>query len=217
MTTYCTKCGHKVQDEAAFCANCGSPIAEPKFPKRQSSSSVICPVCHKDDMLRKVASIAASGTASTVAQGQSLGFAGDDLAVISTRTSGKSQTQLSIQLSPPSKPEYVTTGRLFWLLPLMLGPLSLFFTLSIDSLEAGGGNLLCYAPSIIITGIGLVSYRSFRREKKLFEDEEIPLWEQSISKWKKLYYCGRDDIVFDPSTGRYVDSENMNWLIPFRE
>lgn len=213
MTTYCTKCGNKVQDEAAFCANCGSQVAEQKSLKQQSSSTVICPVCHKDDMLRKVTSIASSGTASSVAQGQSLGFAGDDVALLSTRTSGRSQTQLSAQLSPPSKPEYITTGRLFWLVPLMLGPMFLFFIISIDNLEAGGGNLLCYAPSIIITGIGLVWYRIFRREKKQFEDEEIPLWEQSISKWKKLYYCGRDDIVFDPSTGRYADSANMNRLI----
>ena len=39
--------------------------------------------------------------------------------------------------------------------------------------------------------------------------EENRRVERGISRWMKLYYCARDDVVFQPGTGKYVPTDQM--------
>jgi hypothetical protein len=39
--------------------------------------------------------------------------------------------------------------------------------------------------------------------------DQIPQWEMAIVRWYELYYCARDDGVFDPDEGVFVPIEEM--------
>lgn len=40
--------------------------------------------------------------------------------------------------------------------------------------------------------------------------------EQRISRWMKLYYCAREDIVFQPGTAKYVPADQMPGLLTWQ-
>jgi hypothetical protein len=40
------------------------------------------------------------------------------------------------------------------------------------------------------------------------------LWQNALEKWNVLYYCERDDLVFDPDDqGAYAAAREMNRLL----
>ncbi len=42
---------------------------------------------------------------------------------------------------------------------------------------------------------------------------EFPIWEKAMGKWDKLYYCERNDCVFDPTTGESQPAGKMKELL----
>lgn len=55
-------------------------------------------------------------------------------------------------------------------------------------------------------------YEKYQIAMKKFP-RQIELWEKAVENWKKLYYCSRDDIVFDPKTQKYCEPDKINELI----
>ncbi|GAB4574703.1 MAG: hypothetical protein Kow0077_22600 [Anaerolineae bacterium] len=39
---------------------------------------------------------------------------------------------------------------------------------------------------------------------------ERVLWEHAMDRWAGLYYCFRDDIVFDPETGEWCHPADLH-------
>ena len=61
------------------------------------------------------------------------------------------------------------------------------------------------------------SKRKFQEEEKKYTSTEIPKWEEKKQQWEKatqrwkcLYYCARDGIVYDPDTGEVCDPTSLN-------
>jgi hypothetical protein len=54
-----------------------------------------------------------------------------------------------------------------------------------------------FLPALIAVGL-LFLRRSLGRKKRQYQSG-YPKWQQAISRWEKLYYCGRDDIIFIPA------------------
>jgi hypothetical protein len=81
---------------------------------QQAQSSIVCPICKRDDTIRKVSSIVTSGTTSTVTQGQGIGFVGDDLALVVATSKGESQTQLSKQNYPRQGNQSMNHKQMVW-------------------------------------------------------------------------------------------------------
>jgi hypothetical protein len=47
-----------------------------------------------------------------------------------------------------------------------------------------------------------------------FKSEQMILWQNALEKWNVLYYCERDDLVFDPDDqGAYAAAREMNRLL----
>jgi len=63
----------------------------------------------------------------------------------------------------------------------------------------------------------LVSRRAKSKNKKrqeVFQAEgHIDRWQKSMAKWEALYYCRRDDCVFDPTTKAVVPVDKIGELI----
>ena len=66
--------------------------------------------------------------------------------------------------------------------------------------------LLCIVTALV------VSYYAFQRVVR--GDAEttrlLPAWDRATARWRKLYYCSRDNVVFDPSTNQVVSDEELD-------
>lgn len=63
--------------------------------------------------------------------------------------------------------------------------------------------------SIIITLV--VSYLTFQRVVRGDNEAalQFPAYDQAINTWSHLYYCSRDNIVFDPETQKALSKEQI--------
>jgi ABC-type transport system involved in multi-copper enzyme maturation permease subunit len=43
--------------------------------------------------------------------------------------------------------------------------------------------------------------------------KRYPEWDRAVENWGRLRYCSRDDIVFDPQTGKVVSEEALSSLL----
>ncbi|MCJ7625864.1 MAG: hypothetical protein MUO76_20420 [Anaerolineaceae bacterium] len=65
---------------------------------------------------------------------------------------------------------------------------------------------LLFTAAFILTIIRMLRARNSLKEI-------IPVWEQKMGRWQKLYYCASDEIVFDPESGKYAPVDEMNTLL----
>ncbi len=170
------------------------------------STPILCPVCGKDDAIQKVSAIVASGRASGTLSGPSGGaaYVGGKWGITSgyTTLSGGITTELARKLSPPPQPRAVSLGAVILL--IVLGGSCLFWGLSLlsDIPEMAGWFILA---GVLLIPIAIAAYQSGRARVA----EQGPAWEKSMQKWSRLYYCFRDDLVFDPSTGKTCQPESL--------
>lgn len=76
-------------------------------------------------------------------------------------------------------------------------------------------------PLITDTLVGVVLllvWWQIRRENakaRVEYESGLPRWEQAKATWERLYYCYRDDVVFDVSTGkRFAPELTKEYLFP---
>lgn len=63
----------------------------------------------------------------------------------------------------------------------------------------------------IIYYIGI--FQEYSRKVALFEAAVRPAWQKAISRWQDLFYCARDDCVFEASTRAWAPADKMNDLL----
>ncbi len=73
---------------------------------------------------------------------------------------------------------------------------------------------------LLLLGATIVAYLTFRRiivrryqesvQKEKDEKEQV---EEAISRWMRLYFCSREQIVFAPDENRFVPLEQMSELL----
>lgn len=88
-----------------------------------------------------------------------------------------------------------------------------------------GGITYLFHHSELISGISVIAFfvgiiLHFVELDKRRQDARkhlIPKWETAAEKWNRLYYCGREDIVFIPGQGVSVPAGTMEtflYLLP---
>ena len=70
--------------------------------------------------------------------------------------------------------------------------------------------LVAGSPFVIVLLIRSLRVKAKAREKW---EAEVAAWRKIVSKWSKIYYCARDDIVFDPTTEEYAPVGRMYELL----
>jgi hypothetical protein len=179
-----------------------------------TAKTVVCPQCGKDDKIQKVSAVY-SGGFSTAANNSPLVAYGVEQRTITTIT------PLAQRLTPPAKPKLTgcaATSPVAILIVAVVLSLVLFCVLFPSLAWESSGNsgwANCIFFALVFTlmmAIGIpIGIYSVKKQKEL--QPQIAMWEKAIQKWNEIYYCWRDDTLFDPSSGKSVPSNMMNTLL----
>jgi hypothetical protein len=161
-------------------------------PVRRASKSAnpgVCPICGLLDNTYKVSAVHKSGF-SNIKHGQEVAIG---------------QTKLSRNLAPPPEPIH----------PLQQGGCSMISVLIVVTFGPMFLTMLLFGdePEMVWVGCGLglflLSIIAFIIHRDWERSGAKPNWENAMSRWNRLYYCMRDDIVFLPGEDGNASSENM--------
>lgn len=175
--------------------------------------STQCPICNKDDAVRKVSSVVALGHASGTFGGPSIGLStsGDEWGIVGGfyRHAGELTTELAQRLSPPERASGLSC--FVWGLAINPGwiivsiPIALFHRILIDFLFIDQTvSAIITTPFIIVWSVIYFRYIKNLHETKL--SQEKLRYEIQDQFYNRQYYCFRDDIVFDPKFGDQIPS-----------
>jgi hypothetical protein len=64
---------------------------------------------------------------------------------------------------------------------------------------------------VCIIGVLALSFYAFQRVVKgdVETTLQFPAWDSAMATWRSLYYCSRDDVVFDPKAEKVVTNEQL--------
>jgi hypothetical protein len=232
---FCTECGNEVAKGDKFCKQCGYSIIEENLSVRKTlkqsevSNYIKCPICGEHDAVAKVSTIVKSGSYSGAFSGPTTSVSYSDgkwgIASGVTTMSGTTITDLARILSPPAHPSTLKSiGRgclypIYIYLGLVVIGILLFIYWGMVGDEVLR-NLQDYLSltlcSIFFGAIGLIPYFLIKKKINVDQNKYLkykPKWENAMRNWQRLYYCGRDDIVFDPTTKIYGNSGELNNII----
>jgi len=179
--------------------------------------SALCPVCRKDDAIQRLSAVVSSGRASGTFSGPSVGVAHVDGKWDATggytALSGATATDLARKLSPPSKPDK-PSGLGCWLYVLVgffgFGAFVAFFNWVGETRYRGEHiTLLMSLVSLAIVALILVGDMNKKSRARAKYAEEKPAWDAAMKRYERLYFCFRDDVVFDPQTGETCQTESL--------
>jgi hypothetical protein len=181
-----------------------------------------CPMCQKDDLVQRVETLVSAGQSSGTFSGPSIGATYSDGKLGSvggyTTLSGSTSSNLAKLLEPPSSPPEPKGYGCWWILlvypviPILSGfigsPLIIPGAILLGNenpIKGFFGGALLVVGFIIGLWLAITFFVRKERKKKAGMQEiyslEKPKWDIAIQRWKRLYYCHRDGIVYDPDTG----------------
>jgi len=120
-------------------------------------------------------------------------------------------------LAPPPMPTRTVGMMRFLGLGMLLVGLCIFFVIVLIGSESfGNGFSVGELILVILTLVCIISALSLsfvaftrivhgdREAEKLY-----PEWDRALEQYHRLRYCARDDIVFDPETGKTLSGETL--------
>ncbi len=198
------------------------------------SPATVCPICKHDDQIKKVSSIVSAGTSIHRFEGNSVDVAGASsnngvsatgLGVGSMSGVQLSQSHLSATLDGPVDPRVAISKKtIVWLaifvIALVRGLVGWkFINAEMGITERGvpktlfdfifGFGVFVLGPLVVVFVVKLL--KSIHKRKVGLD--KYPAYVKALEKWSRLYYCGRDDVVFDPATGASVPIDKCDEFI----
>ena len=174
----------------------------------------LCPICQKSDQLMKVTFLVQQGTgqADPLRHPSTHGSHGE-----SSLASGIQRSELAKKLAlppTPTQPSVTIANCLTWALIFLIIPL-VILGLGI-ACATGMGNfyqqaltfsqVLAFSTPVFLFIVLLISFRAGRTRYSV----EKPKWDRARHIWDRLYYCFRDNKVYDPETGEAFDVLALN-------
>ena len=216
LSAVCPNCGGKLHVDANAntftCQYCGTE----HVILRDSSGGVTleayarCPVCMRNDQAEKVSAILrkqVSQTQGTETRQQVYkdrrGRTHRETVQVPIETTQASS--FARQLAPPVAPKpYVgnrgLTGLLVMAVFLLL--VGACCSLSAHQNDSNGPlSIIAIVIALVFGGLWFVlwrEYRAKRNESRVSFEKAGLEWKKATTRWEKLYYCGRDDVVFIP-------------------
>ena len=169
-----------------------------------------CPKCGQVDMVQKVSAIYSGGITTSSLSGSSVGGAvpiGKGQISVGggyTTLKGGSQSLLSQRLTQPQMPSAegmsgnaIGCGTILFCSGIIILGVIFF---------VGGIMSWIILPLVLIfagSAILIVSYNA-AKERIAKANSQMPQWEKAMAIWNALYFCARDDGVFDPNERVFI-------------
>lgn len=180
-----------------------------------TTKTIVCPQCGKDDKIQKVSAVYSGGFSIAVNNSPLVAYGVEQRAITTI-------TPLAQRLAPPAKPKLTgcaaTSPVAIFIVAAVLSLVLfcvLFPSLAWESSGNSGWVVNCIFPVLILIvmmAIGIpIGIYSVKKQREL--QPQIAMWEKAIQKWGEIYYCWRDDSLFDPETGKCVSSYRMSELL----
>lgn len=169
-------------------------------------SGVVCPQCGHDDRIQKVQAAVVGGISEVRSSGSFGGvtYSGGQWGAFGgpSATSGTASTLLAQRLMPPDEPQQGTSfgSHLKQAGLAIVLFYSGVFSFGIFGAETFWIGCISLPVSLIVIRLLYRERQKNRRAKAQFP-ARMQAWEQAMARWGRVYYCSRDDIVFDPETG----------------
>ena len=184
------------------------------------SESITCPACGQSDLVEKVSTLYITGIGLNRSTGQAnIPSAGEAPSESSAELIGLSATdlrRLARRLKPPSSGK----GTPFRTLhpDLVVLTFSLIIPIFLYGIFTSQRNLLLPALVFLAAFYGWYFWKRKAMIAKFNSQVEANRVaarraEQSIGRWMKLYYCARDDIVFQPKTNLSFPADQIAGII----
>jgi hypothetical protein len=161
---------------------------ETRLPQSGQAQKPLCPRCHKVDLVKTSLEAYRGGIA---------------------------------RLAPPPMPARQTPMINLVGPAVVLVGLAIFFIFVVlgETVvgDIGGPALIAQVivTLVIIVAALFVSFIAFQRVVR--SDAEVtqryPAWDRAMEHWRRLYYCARDDLIFDGQQGKVVSEEALKTLL----
>ena len=156
------------------------------------TQKVLCPVCHQADLVKKVPAAYESGVT---------------------------------RLAPPVMPVANVGMMSYVIVGFALVSVGVFFILVLSGTNGYGTwptyvqviqvvlTILAICAALALSLIALL--RVVRGDLKT--QELLPAYDEALENWRRLYYCKRDDIVFDAQTNKTISDATLRSLTSVEE
>lgn len=149
------------------------------------SQKPLCPVCHRADQVKKLQAAYEAGVE---------------------------------RLSPPSMPTGTISMLRYMIVAMLLVGIGVFFIFVFIGSGGTGdtGNLIQVILTLLAIVVALVlSLVAFLRVVRgdIDSQQYLPAYDKAMENYSRLYYCARDNVVFDPQTNDIVTDTALKSML----
>ncbi|HVB73611.1 MAG TPA: hypothetical protein VNE38_08645 [Ktedonobacteraceae bacterium] len=156
------------------------------------AQKVLCPVCHQADQVKRVPAAYESGVT---------------------------------RLAPPTMPVARVRMMNYIVVGFALVTVGVFFILVLSGTNGyGSWPTALQVLQVVITILAIVSalvisFIAFQRvvSGDMKTQKLLPAYDEAMENWRRLYYCKREDIVFDPQTNKTVSDASLKSLLSIED
>jgi hypothetical protein len=157
------------------------------FMASSQVQKVLCPVCHQADEVKKASAAYENGVT---------------------------------RLQPPTMPLAHIGMMSYIIIAFGLVAMGAFFILVWSGTSLGGWPLAVQVTVVALTILAIVtalviSFFAFLRvvQGDMKTQKLLPAYDEAMEKWRRLYYCKRDDVVFDPQTNKTISEAELRSML----
>ncbi|HET8912392.1 MAG TPA: hypothetical protein VFN23_13055 [Ktedonobacteraceae bacterium] len=114
------------------------------------------------------------------------------------------------RLAPPPMPvRQVSMMKFIFPLVVVLG-IAVFFIIVLLGNASTSWFQVVITLAIIVATLA-TSFYAFQRVLRGDQESEklLPAWDESMARWQSLFYCRRDDVVFDATKEKVLSNEEL--------
>jgi len=166
-----------------------------------------CPVCGQSDQVEKASTLYLVGIGLDQGQPQE-----QDSNPVQKRKPSPNQRALSRRLAPPASGKQVTTRPIHP--DMVVAALSLIAPVFLYGILTSQRNMFLPVLAILAAFYGLYFWKRktlisrFEAQQAARQAADARV-KRSIERWMKLYYCARDDGVFEPGSHELVPADHI--------
>jgi len=169
----------------------------------KKAPSLKCPRCEQVDAAYKVSALYEHGFSTETYQRVIPPPPKTNWAPLIKTEERTIQSNLSKKLSPPPKPKINGIYKITIVLTVLVGWGAQCMTIGTADAERFAMLIV-----IVLIGGGLATFQKKSEETRVAN--LMPDWTKAMERWNQLYYCARDDIIFNPDDGAFVSANKMN-------